>query len=150
MQGFGRTHRTWCSSRCCVGQTNRLLRLLFLELAFGLLGSASCYNAPLDAKVDVSKPRSTFIGKLGSHISNSSPPADFSFEQPKKRTLKNAPEEIVQRTGVRNNGIIEIYDPEAERKRIEFEQAFINGKRYRIPERIVQLDFWGKIGRRPQ
>lgn len=56
-------------------------------------------------------------------------------------------EELVTRPGVKNNGIIEILDPEGERKRIEYENAYINGKRYKIPERIIHLDFWSKIGR---
>jgi hypothetical protein len=56
-------------------------------------------------------------------------------------------EEVVTQPGTRNNGIVEIFDPEAEKKRLEYEAAFINGKRYKVPERIIHLDFWNKIGR---
>jgi hypothetical protein len=77
--------------------------------------------------------------------------ADFCMAselKPKKRTLKTGmTEELVTRPGVKNNGIIEILDPEGERKRIEYENAYINGKRYKVPERIIHLDFWSKIGR---
>jgi uncharacterized protein YkvS len=61
--------------------------------------------------------------------------------QPKKRTLRTG---VVEE--VRNNGIIEVLDPEAERKRMEMAERFINGKRYKIPEKIIHLDFWKKIG----
>jgi hypothetical protein len=68
--------------------------------------------------------------------------------QPKKRTLRTGiVEEVITRPGVKNNGIIEVLDPEAERKRVEMAERFINGKRYKIPERIIHLDFWSKIGR---
>ncbi len=46
-----------------------------------------------------------------------------------------------------NNGIVDVLDEEAERKRIAYETQYINGKRYKIPERIIQLDFWAKIGK---
>ncbi|KAK7466915.1 hypothetical protein VKT23_003979 [Stygiomarasmius scandens] len=49
-----------------------------------------------------------------------------------------------------NNGNIEIVDPEAARPidthpKVGVDEVLINGRRYRVPERIILLDFWNKI-----
>jgi hypothetical protein len=48
-----------------------------------------------------------------------------------------------------NNGNIEISHPETTSqpaKKEAVDEVLINGRRYRIPERIILLDFWNKIG----
>ncbi|KAJ9125887.1 hypothetical protein QFC24_002671 [Naganishia onofrii] len=66
---------------------------------------------------------------------------------PKKRTLKNGIEVVtVNQPGQPNNGLIDVIDEEAERRRIAYQNMFINGKRYKVPEKIIQLDFWSKLG----
>lgn len=67
--------------------------------------------------------------------------------QPKKRLLKHGVEVVnVTQPGQPNNGLVEIIDEEAEKRRIAYENMFINGKRYKVPERIIHLDFWTKLG----
>ncbi|KAJ9121716.1 hypothetical protein QFC22_002336 [Naganishia vaughanmartiniae] len=71
----------------------------------------------------------------------------FDATIPKKRTLKNGIEVItVNQPGQPNNGLIDVIDEEAERRRIAYQNMFINGKRYKVPEKIIQLDFWSKLG----
>jgi hypothetical protein len=48
-----------------------------------------------------------------------------------------------------NNGNIEISYPEAASQPVKKEavdEVLINGRRYRIPERVILLDFWNKVG----
>lgn len=52
----------------------------------------------------------------------------------------------VTQCGQPNNGLVEIIDTEAEKRRLAYENMFINGKRYKVPERIIRLDFWTKLG----
>jgi hypothetical protein len=67
--------------------------------------------------------------------------------KPKKRLLKYGVEVVnVTQPGQPNNGLVEIIDEEAEKRRIAYENMFINGKRYKVPERIIHLDFWNKLG----
>jgi len=53
----------------------------------------------------------------------------------------------VARPGEANNGNIEILDIETSSTHDKFtvDEVFINGKRYRVPERIIKLDFWDKV-----
>ena len=53
----------------------------------------------------------------------------------------------VARPGQVNNGNIEILDvgPSSPHDKVSVDEVFINGKRYRIPERIIKLDFWDKV-----
>jgi hypothetical protein len=46
-----------------------------------------------------------------------------------------------------NNGNVEILDVAASstHDKVSVDEVFINGKRYRIPERIIKLDFWDKV-----
>jgi hypothetical protein len=52
----------------------------------------------------------------------------------------------VNQPGQPNNGLVDVIDEEAERRRIAYQNMFINGKRYKVPEKIIQLDFWSKLG----
>lgn len=71
----------------------------------------------------------------------------LSLFKPKKRLLKHGVEVVnVTQPGQPNNGLVEIIDEEAEKRRIAYEHMFINGKRYKVPERIIHLDFWTKLG----
>ena len=53
----------------------------------------------------------------------------------------------VAHPGEANNGNIEILDIETSSTHDKFtvDEVFINGKRYRVPERIIKLDFWDKL-----
>lgn len=53
----------------------------------------------------------------------------------------------VAHSGEANNGNIEILDIETSSAHDKFtvDEVFINGKRYRVPERIIKLDFWDKV-----
>ncbi|KAK7023831.1 histone deacetylase associated PHD protein-2 [Favolaschia claudopus] len=48
-----------------------------------------------------------------------------------------------------NNGVIEIIHPQtatsSKVKKVAVDEVLINGRRYRVPERIVILDFWNKV-----
>ncbi|KAI0295485.1 hypothetical protein BC826DRAFT_1008037 [Russula brevipes] len=53
----------------------------------------------------------------------------------------------VVRPGQVNNGSIEILDigTSSTHDKVAVDEVFINGKRYRVPERIIKLDFWDKV-----
>ncbi|KAI0256535.1 hypothetical protein BJV78DRAFT_1165107 [Lactifluus subvellereus] len=53
----------------------------------------------------------------------------------------------VIRPGQVNNGNIEILDTGASSTldKVAVDEVFINGKRYRVPERVIKLDFWDKV-----
>ncbi|KAH9001425.1 hypothetical protein EDB92DRAFT_1826587 [Lactarius akahatsu] len=53
----------------------------------------------------------------------------------------------VARPGEANNGNIEILDTGtlSTHDKLTVDEVFINGKRYRVPERIIKLDFWDKV-----
>ncbi|KAL7422414.1 hypothetical protein Q5752_003060 [Cryptotrichosporon argae] len=65
---------------------------------------------------------------------------------PRRRTVRNGLETVdIESPGARNNGnvvVVPAYEagPEACDDRI------INNRRYRVPERVIQLDFWNKLG----
>jgi len=48
-----------------------------------------------------------------------------------------------------NNGNIEVIHPQpaAMTEKLVLDEVLINGRRYRVPERIIMLDFWSKIGK---
>ena len=53
-----------------------------------------------------------------------------------------------------NNGNIEVIHPELStapsNPRIAVDEVLINGRRYRIPEKIIVLDFWSKLNKRDE
>lgn len=64
----------------------------------------------------------------------------------RRRTVKNGLEDVdVDEGGQRNNGNITIVENEEPRQAIPTEDMVINNKRYRVPEKIIQLDFWSKL-----
>ena len=79
---------------------------------------------------------------------------DFSLRilipiQPKRRIPKSSePPVDISSTGHRNNGNIEIINTPATLKgdeKMSVDEIVINGRRYRVPERVIILDFWGKL-----
>lgn len=75
----------------------------------------------------------------------------YLLQQPKRRIPKaNAATLEITRPHQPNNGNIEIIQPEtpvAAPSKIAVDEVLINGRRYRVPEKIVTLDFWNKISR---
>lgn len=64
----------------------------------------------------------------------------------RRRTTRTQGETIdIEHAGQRNNGNIIIL-PEEERERIISEDMIINKRKYRVPERVIRLDFWDKLG----
>jgi len=54
---------------------------------------------------------------------------------------------------MRNNGNIEVIPAdksEDKTKKMNVDEVHINGRRYRIPERVIVLDFWDKLTQTPQ
>ncbi|KAA1478587.1 hypothetical protein DENSPDRAFT_809774 [Dentipellis sp. KUC8613] len=50
--------------------------------------------------------------------------------------------------GQANNGMIEVIAPDdmpSAQDKVRVDEVFINGRRYRVPERIIKLDFWNKV-----
>ncbi|KAJ4488300.1 hypothetical protein J3R30DRAFT_3434956 [Lentinula aciculospora] len=65
---------------------------------------------------------------------------------------QNAAPLEVTKSGQYNNGNIEIVEPQIVRPiniqpKVSVDEVLINGRRYRVPERIILLDFWKKISR---
>ena len=64
----------------------------------------------------------------------------------RRRTIRNNLETIdVESQGLPNNGNISIMPDERGRNVLEYEDMIINKKKYRVPEKIIRLDFWNKI-----
>ncbi|KAF9001994.1 hypothetical protein BDQ17DRAFT_1357878 [Cyathus striatus] len=72
---------------------------------------------------------------------------------PLKRRIpkQNAPPIDIIKPRQFNNGNIEIIHPEipisTQNAKIPVDEVLINGRRYRVPERIIVLDFWNKLNR---
>ncbi|KAG5637860.1 hypothetical protein H0H81_002899 [Sphagnurus paluster] len=70
---------------------------------------------------------------------------------PKRRIPKqNAPPIEVTKPHQYNNGNIEIIHPEANKthsSKLAVDEVLINGRRYRVPERVIVLDFWNKLNK---
>lgn len=68
---------------------------------------------------------------------------------PKLRIPKQTAAIEISKPKQYNNGIIEIIHPQtastSQVKKVAVEEVLINGRRYRVPERIVILDFWNKV-----
>ncbi|KAJ7849077.1 hypothetical protein B0H14DRAFT_2766053 [Mycena olivaceomarginata] len=68
---------------------------------------------------------------------------------PKLRIPKQAAAIEITKPKQFNNGVIEIIHPQtastSKVKKVAVEEVLINGRRYRVPERIVVLDFWNKV-----
>ena len=78
----------------------------------------------------------------------------FLVQQPKRRIPRaNATPIDINKTRQWNNGNIEVIQadtaPQLARipDKLNMDEVLINGRRYRVPERIITLDFWDKIAR---
>ncbi|KAI6043116.1 hypothetical protein EDC04DRAFT_2962175 [Pisolithus marmoratus] len=72
--------------------------------------------------------------------------------QPKRRIPKqNATPIDITKPNQWNSGNIEVIHPRpaALTEKLVLDEVLINGRRYRVPERIIMLDFWSKINRDP-
>ncbi|KAF8831576.1 hypothetical protein HHX47_DHR1000797 [Lentinula edodes] len=78
---------------------------------------------------------------------------DKIFQAPKHRIPKqNATPIEVTKPGQHNNGNIEVVEPQTVKllniqPKVNVDEVLINGRRYRVPERIILLDFWNKISK---
>jgi hypothetical protein len=52
----------------------------------------------------------------------------------------------VEDEGTPNNGNIVIVPDEPIRPAMEYEDLIINRQKFRVPEKIIKLDFWAKLG----
>lgn len=71
---------------------------------------------------------------------------------PKRRIPKqNAPPIEVTKPRQYNNGNIDVIHPEiyppTQNPRVIADEVLINGRRYRVPERVIVLDFWNKLNK---
>ena len=48
--------------------------------------------------------------------------------------------------GTPNNGNITVVSDDEDKESVEYEDLIINRKKYRVPEKIIRLDFWEKLG----
>jgi hypothetical protein len=74
--------------------------------------------------------------------------SDFHVQKPKRRIPKqNAVPIEITKSNQSNNGNIEItYNTfSLDEERVLVDEISINGRRYRVPERVVKLDFWNKV-----
>jgi hypothetical protein len=73
---------------------------------------------------------------------------DFCDQKPKRRILKqNATPIEITKPNQPNNGNIEIINNifSLQEEKVLVDEISINGRRYRVPERVVKLDFWNKV-----
>lgn len=70
--------------------------------------------------------------------------------QPKRRIPKQNPPMIdITKPRQFNNGNIDIVHPQGTSmaEKLVLDEILINGRRYRVPEKVIMLDFWNKISR---
>ena len=61
--------------------------------------------------------------------------------------MRNGLETVdVESVGQKNNGNITVLPDEEGRSNIGYEDMIINRRKYRVPEKIIRLDFWQKLG----
>lgn len=76
--------------------------------------------------------------------------AEHAFRHKPRIPKQNAAPIEITKPGQLNNGNIEIsepIEPTSTHDKVPVDEVFINGRRYRIPERTVVLDFWHKINK---
>lgn len=70
--------------------------------------------------------------------------------QPKRRVPKQTPLMIdITKPRQFNNGNIDIVHPQGTSiaEKLILDEILINGRRYRVPEKVIMLDFWNKISK---
>ncbi|KAG9318315.1 hypothetical protein JVU11DRAFT_400 [Chiua virens] len=75
--------------------------------------------------------------------------ADQVFPRKRRIPKQNAAPIDITKPNQWNNGNIEIIHPQsaAMTERLVLDEVLINGRRYRVPERVIMLDFWSKISK---
>jgi hypothetical protein len=67
--------------------------------------------------------------------------------QKRRRTVREKLEVVeVSSEGTANNGNIVVVPDEPIKPIMEYEDLIINRKKFRVPEKIIKLDFWSKLG----
>ncbi|KAF9459334.1 hypothetical protein BDZ94DRAFT_1284436 [Collybia nuda] len=71
---------------------------------------------------------------------------------PKPRIPKQATAIEITKPNQFNNGNIEIIHPQTPRvlkkfEKVTVDEVLINGRRYRVPEKVIVLDFWNKLNK---
>ncbi|EJD05666.1 uncharacterized protein FOMMEDRAFT_145119 [Fomitiporia mediterranea MF3/22] len=76
-------------------------------------------------------------------------PNHATSSAPKMRTPRTSGPPIdITETRQRNNGNIEVINsdiPQRVEEKMAVDEVLINGRKYRVPERIIMLDFWSKV-----
>lgn len=74
-------------------------------------------------------------------------PAHADHVLPRRRTVRHGLETVdVEKPGEYNNGNITVVESEEKPKSaIPHEDMVINNRRYRVPEKVIQLDFWNRL-----
>ncbi|KAG1801777.1 uncharacterized protein BJ212DRAFT_1398810 [Suillus subaureus] len=70
--------------------------------------------------------------------------------QPKRRIPKQNPPMIdITKPRQFNNGNIDVVHPQGTSmaEKLVFDEILISGRRYRVPEKVIMLDFWNKISK---
>lgn len=71
-----------------------------------------------------------------------------TLQMPKKRVPRQMAPVEVTKPGQWNNGNIEIIHPETSSPivstKVAVDEVLINGRRYRVPERVITMDFWNR------
>jgi hypothetical protein len=99
--------------------------------------------------MDVSKPRGSGICAL-TFTSPFLCLQGWNLHQKPKRRLPKQNSGFIEITKPRqrNNGNVEVVQSDyltAEEQKVLADEVMINGRRYRIPERVIRLDFWNRI-----
>lgn len=76
----------------------------------------------------------------------------ISSQLPKRRIPKQANAIEITKPNQFNNGNIEIIHPQTPRvlqkiDKVAVDEVLINGRRYRVPEKVIVLDFWNKLNK---
>lgn len=105
----------------------------------------SCDYCPLSWHLDCLSPPPTTMPSAGKKWMCPNHP---DHVMPRRRTLQENLQtiEVVGR-GQSNNGNIEIANDSdgSETSEMEFEDTIINRKKFRVPEKVIRLDFWEKL-----
>lgn len=65
---------------------------------------------------------------------------------PRRRTVRNGLETVdVETPGAHNNGNVVVVEAQETQEALPHDDMLINNRRYRVPERVIQLDFWNKL-----
>ncbi|KAH0830430.1 hypothetical protein J3R83DRAFT_1825 [Lanmaoa asiatica] len=75
--------------------------------------------------------------------------ADQVLQRKRRIPKQNVAPIDITKSNQWNNGNIEIIHPQsaAMTEKLVLDEVLINGRRYRVPERVIMLDFWSKISK---